>query len=1060
MDIASLGISIDTSDVAKASDGLDKIVQSGERAEKAAEGVAAGFGKASAAADELASSEGKLAESTEDAKARLLAMAKASLEASDYHKSLTAGVSNSATAMDGAKKATTDWAAVQAEANARGQAILATEARLAEEAKKAAAATGVQAEGLQTLLGKINPALAALQKLDDQQEALGKYKKAGLIDEDTFKSYSADIDAARGKLKGFNDEGGKAKGPLDSLALGTKAARENVIQLGNALAEGNMRVAAHNILEIGTNAGASALRLAAMAAPFAAVAGAVGTLGVAYYKGSQEADEYNKALILSGNAAGQTSSQLNSMAQQISATVGTTGQAAAVLASLASGGKIAGESFQAVTQAAVSMQEATGKAVTETVAEFVKLADDPVKASAALNEQYHYLTASVYSQIVALEKQGDHTDAVKVATEQYADAINDRTPKIIENLGYWERGYNAVKRAADGLKDIGRQNIDLDIYRAQQNLNSAKAGNVGLFQNQKEMVTYYQDELNQLEDRKKAEEDEAKLLAARAKIQQEAITAMGKVDALTTAALSKEEKRAKALKDYKESLDKIRAVSPNDARLNPDTVAKNVANIKDQFKDPKVAATALDLSDFNTAQNSLKAIQDEYTNTFKQLDAAQKAGLISQEDYALKREAILGNEKDEVTTAYQAEIAALESVRDKSTTTGAQRIQIDQKIADARASMIKAQKDADSQSEVLATAEKGRVERATAASEAYVAQLERQRAALSLQGDRAAASIGLSDRQQGLQSSLYSTTDKFNDERAKLLDRRKTAPDKYSQEDYEKDLASVTAAEGKYRDTVLANYDKMTAAQSDWESGAASAFRNYLENAQNVAGQMKSAFTSLFDGLPDATVDWAFGADESFGDVAVSFLKMLAKMELEAAASSVFSSISGSGLGSVLSGLLGSSSTSAGSTTADYTGSAFSSWLTGHSAGGYTGDGGKYEPKGIVHGGEVVIRKEVVSQPGMKDYLLGLNARGYADGGYVSSLGTATSLTRQSSSSATNNVNITINRDGTSSVEADESLGKDVGPAVVKLIQSMIKQNEAKSSTYGGALYKANLGKL
>lgn len=64
--------------------------------------------------------------------------------------------------------------------------------------------------------------------------------------------------------------------------------------------------------------------------------------------------------------------------------------------------------------------------------------------------------------------------------------------------------------------------------------------------------------------------------------------------------------------------------------------------------------------------------------------------------------------------------------------------------------------------------------------------------------------------------------------------------------------------------------------------------------------------------------------------------------------------------------------------------------LAGFSGGGYTGDGGKFEPKGVVHGGEVVIRKEVVSQPGMKDYLIGLNKTGkpgYSSGGFVGSPG-------------------------------------------------------------------------
>ncbi|MEG0860265.1 MAG: tape measure protein [Pseudomonas sp.] len=66
--------------------------------------------------------------------------------------------------------------------------------------------------------------------------------------------------------------------------------------------------------------------------------------------------------------------------------------------------------------------------------------------------------------------------------------------------------------------------------------------------------------------------------------------------------------------------------------------------------------------------------------------------------------------------------------------------------------------------------------------------------------------------------------------------------------------------------------------------------------------------------------------------------------------------------------------------------------LAGFSSGGYTGDGGKFEPKGVVHGGEFVLRKEVVQLPGMRDYLEGLNTRGYATGGYVGSSASPPSL--------------------------------------------------------------------
>ncbi len=69
-------------------------------------------------------------------------------------------------------------------------------------------------------------------------------------------------------------------------------------------------------------------------------------------------------------------------------------------------------------------------------------------------------------------------------------------------------------------------------------------------------------------------------------------------------------------------------------------------------------------------------------------------------------------------------------------------------------------------------------------------------------------------------------------------------------------------------------------------------------------------------------------------------------------------------------------------------------------AGGYTGPGGKFQPAGIVHAGEYVLRQEVVRQRGMRSLLdrlnmQGINAlaeRGYANGGHVSESPTSLNL--------------------------------------------------------------------
>lgn len=53
--------------------------------------------------------------------------------------------------------------------------------------------------------------------------------------------------------------------------------------------------------------------------------------------------------------------------------------------------------------------------------------------------------------------------------------------------------------------------------------------------------------------------------------------------------------------------------------------------------------------------------------------------------------------------------------------------------------------------------------------------------------------------------------------------------------------------------------------------------------------------------------------------------------------------------------------------------------------GGYTGDGGKYEPKGVVHGGEYVMSKEATKNIGVGNLeaLHKIGKRGYATGGFV-----------------------------------------------------------------------------
>ncbi len=1014
MNIAELGVKIDSADAIQAKTSLDEMAKAGGRAEQSAVSL---MNEMQALEISLSTS----AKTTQDlAKQR-----------------------------DALAKLTKTGAYGEAEAAKISAQLDKQQIALAKSAMD-------EQKALNSLLGAIDPARAALAKLDNQVEQLGKHLDEGRISQDQYNSALSKIDKDYGKLE-------KTATDFDKLRLGTRQAQENVVQLGNALSSGDWGSGVRAVAQLGAGAGAGATGLLAILAPLALATAAVGGLAVAYYKGSEEQDRYNKSLILTGNYAGVSAGQLGDMARQVSATVGSTGQAAAVLAMLAENGKIAGESFEGITQAAVSMQEATGKAVSETVAEFVKLADDPVKASAALNEQYHYLTASVYSQIAALEEQGDHAGAVKLATESYADAINERTPKILENLSFWERGYNAVARAADNLKNIGRPDIGADIEQARRDLADAQKGNIGLFQNQKEIIEFRQNRLNMLEDEKAAQSDIAKWEGEQAKAQGAAVTAMTKVDALTKSALTNEQKRTKEIEDYKQQLADIRKVAPNDPRLQQDVVDKNISNISAKFKDPKVAGTQVDLTAFNDAKNELAAITDTYKNYQKELEAAQKAGLLSEEDYLLRRQALIGNELDQVTAAYEAEISALEVSKAKKTTSATQSIQLDQKIADARAGMVNAQKDADSQLEVLATNETGRLAKQERAISSYVQALGQQQRALELAGQRAVLGVGQGDRQNALSGQLNSQQDRFAQQSLELENQRSDPSRNMSDEEFTRKSQALADANKKATDQIRQNYADVESAQGDWTKGATAAWENYLDSAKDIAGQTKSLFGNAFSSMEDSIVNFAMTGKASFSDFAKSILADMARIATRQAASGLLGSLVGLGVsaaGAYFGG--GTTPASAGSTAAGYSPEVLAGW-----SGVTQAKGGAWASGVQMFADGGAFTNSVVSKP---------TAFGMA-GGKTGVMGEAGAeaimpLTRTSSgklgvmamggggAGATQiNVEVHIDGDGNASSTADAP-GYDLfGKELATFVEQKYQELRSKDMRQGGVINKAIKGR-
>ena len=185
-------------------------------------------------------------------------------------------------------------------------------------------------------------------------------------------------------------------------------------------------------------------------------------LGAAWYKGSQEADEFARALILTGNAAGTTVERLSQMRDAVAAATGATkGAAAEAITELASTGKVAESAMQGAAEAAVAMSRALGVSVSDTVKEFNELGKSPAQAIRKLNEQYNFLHASQLQQIDDLEAVGLKTEAAQKAQELFGDALKSMASEAQQNLGYVERAWlavkDAVKSTADAIASVGRE---------------------------------------------------------------------------------------------------------------------------------------------------------------------------------------------------------------------------------------------------------------------------------------------------------------------------------------------------------------------------------------------------------------------------------------------------------------------------------------------------------------------------------------------------------------------------------------------------------------------------
>ncbi|MCK7388898.1 hypothetical protein L8O36_07745 [Enterobacter bugandensis] len=122
-------------------------------------------------------------------------------------------------------------------------------------------------------------------------------------------------------------------------------------------------------------------------------------------------------------------------------------------------------------------------------------------------------------------------------------------------------------------------------------------------------------------------------------------------------------------------------------------------------------------------------------------------------------------------------------------------------------------------------------------------------------------------------------------------------------------------------------------------------------------------------------------------------------------------------------------------------------------SGGYTGGGGKYQPKGVVHGGEFVFTKEATSALGVGNlYALMRGAQGYANGGYV---GTAPMYGLQSNAAGGVTVQTSVIVHNQNTQQQTSGDNDAISRAYKQTIDQSVRAGIAKQLQPGGLIWNA-----
>jgi phage-related minor tail protein len=674
-----------------------------------------------------------------------------------------------------------------------------------------------------------------------------------------------------------------------------------------------------------------------------------------------------RELAMTGNVFGVTYANSQKYIEGLTGVGVSTRNAMSIMQQMSAAGGMTANQIQLVGKTASDMQKYAGVAIADTVKEFAKFADDPVKALSELQIKTGQVSPGVIKLAEEMKKQGDTAGAVGLAMQALAgvhatavqkmqDDLNPLTTAWISFFDFFGRKYSEmsdrINRGLGGGSAVSRLENQLKGLQS-------RVPNISrdLFVDTKAEEDRLKEQIRLLKM-----SDDAQITRSQQQSREE--TERVEIQKIRLQYLSKEEEQQKRLKEINTARDRLSKTSDPMSKAAYDEKYKEIFKDNDAQKEANKQLKAKEsiLDQIEAAYNKATSAAKEYNEIEAKLaewrdsSAGKKASpALIKEAEALAASRMQGlKDAKQITANKEAETYAQEKLSDaylNTVGTVKQLTNIEKAWLDLQNDPKFKAASAEKQMQIKAEAEAYTLQ-AKAVIESNKA-LEHAKELRAIAGQREdvafeRSQLGMSGRASTEAKAKYDYEKQLAKNNADYLSEVKK---NYQIEDQAAYDAEMNRAREKYAaldQLAKDKYDKEVYAMSDM-----------LQRQKNFDDVVKRGF----EGMGDALIDFALTGKASFGDMIESMLLDLVKLEMRMQMMKLYEG-GGSG-GGILGSLLkagasyftgGASDVGTSMSQLDY------ATLSGFEGGGYTGSGmriGGIDGKGgglaILHPNETVI---------------------------------------------------------------------------------------------------------